>query len=177
MKTGKQSELVVRFKKIEGQVRALSRMIEEDRPCEEIVTQLAAARAAMDQAGFQFVASRLRECLNQHDETISSESTMDLFLDHVRCLTRQPEKEIGSAADELKILWQMLDEHKPCDEILAQYAAARLALDQAGYEFVSTRLQECMSRGELGEQQKGKAQEKLLKIFFDLARILPCKTN
>jgi DNA-binding FrmR family transcriptional regulator len=38
------------FKRIEGQVRGLSRMIEEDRYCIDIVTQISAVRAALRRA-------------------------------------------------------------------------------------------------------------------------------
>ena len=52
-----------RLRRIEGQVRGLQRMIEEDRDRADIVQQLSAARAALDRAGNVIVASGLRGCL------------------------------------------------------------------------------------------------------------------
>jgi DNA-binding FrmR family transcriptional regulator len=50
-----------RLARIEGQVRAVQRMIEEDRPCESIAQQLAAARKALDRAFYEMVSCMIRE--------------------------------------------------------------------------------------------------------------------
>ncbi|HTQ77995.1 MAG TPA: metal-sensitive transcriptional regulator [Burkholderiales bacterium] len=49
-----------RLARIEGQVRAVRRMIGEDRPCESIAQQLAAARKALDRAFYEMVACMIR---------------------------------------------------------------------------------------------------------------------
>ena len=45
------ARLVNRLRRVEGQARGLQRMIEEGRSCDEIFTQLAATKAALDRAG------------------------------------------------------------------------------------------------------------------------------
>lgn len=52
-------DAVKRLRRIEGQVRGLQRMIEEGAECRDIVTQLSAARAALDRVGFKLMASAL----------------------------------------------------------------------------------------------------------------------
>lgn len=42
--------LILRFKRIEGQMRGLQRLIDEDAPCESVAQQLSAARRALDKA-------------------------------------------------------------------------------------------------------------------------------
>ncbi|HET9763119.1 MAG TPA: metal-sensitive transcriptional regulator [Casimicrobiaceae bacterium] len=49
-----------RLARIEGQVRALRRMIAEDRPCEDIALQLAAARKALDRAFYEMISCLIR---------------------------------------------------------------------------------------------------------------------
>jgi DNA-binding FrmR family transcriptional regulator len=49
-------ELVLRLKRVEGQVRAVQRMIEEGQDCEPVAQQLAAARKALDKAFFELMA-------------------------------------------------------------------------------------------------------------------------
>jgi DNA-binding FrmR family transcriptional regulator len=44
-------EVTNRLRRVEGQVRGLQRMVEEDRECEAILTQLIAARGALDRVG------------------------------------------------------------------------------------------------------------------------------
>jgi DNA-binding FrmR family transcriptional regulator len=52
-----------RLRRAEGQVRAVQRMLDERRPCEEIVTQLLAARSALDQVVREMLSNRVAECL------------------------------------------------------------------------------------------------------------------
>lgn len=49
-----------RLARIEGQVRAVRRMIEEDRSCESIAQQLSAARRALDRAFYEMVSCMIR---------------------------------------------------------------------------------------------------------------------
>ncbi len=50
-----------RLARIEGQVRAVRRMIDVDEPCEAIAQQLAAARKALDRAFFEMVSCMIRQ--------------------------------------------------------------------------------------------------------------------
>jgi DNA-binding FrmR family transcriptional regulator len=56
-------ELVLRLKRVEGQLRAVQRMIEEGDDCEPIAQQLTAARKALDKAFFELMA-----CAIEHPE-------------------------------------------------------------------------------------------------------------
>jgi DNA-binding FrmR family transcriptional regulator len=58
-------DVLLRLKKIEGQVRGLQRMVEEGNPCQDILTQVAAATAAMKKVGMVIVQTYLEECLNK----------------------------------------------------------------------------------------------------------------
>ena len=54
------SAMDARLARIEGQVRAVRRMIEGDEPCEAIAQQLAAARKALDRAFYEMVSCMIR---------------------------------------------------------------------------------------------------------------------
>ncbi len=47
--------LLLRIKRVEGQLRGIQRLIEEDTDCEKVAQQLAAARKALDKAFFMMV--------------------------------------------------------------------------------------------------------------------------
>lgn len=64
-------ELTNRLKRIEGQIRGLQRMVEEERDCEAILTQLMAARAALDSVGLLIADSFVQECV------LTAEGTVD----------------------------------------------------------------------------------------------------
>ena len=55
--------VVNRIRRAQGQLAGVIRMLEEDRDCEEVVTQLAAVSKALDRAGFAIVASGLQQCI------------------------------------------------------------------------------------------------------------------
>jgi DNA-binding FrmR family transcriptional regulator len=58
-------DVLLRLKRIEGQLRGLQRMVEEEVPCAEILTQVAAATAAMKKVGMVMVETYLEECLQK----------------------------------------------------------------------------------------------------------------
>ena len=58
-------EITARLARVEGQVRAIARMIEERRDCHVIVQQMAAARAALERATAQLMVSSLTQCIRK----------------------------------------------------------------------------------------------------------------
>lgn len=58
-----QKKLAVRLKRIEGQVRGVERMIQTPRLCVDILTQIAAAQAALKSAGDQILHYHMRQCV------------------------------------------------------------------------------------------------------------------
>ncbi|MFN2166803.1 MAG: metal-sensitive transcriptional regulator [Anaerolineae bacterium] len=56
-------EITNRLRRIEGQIRGLQRMVAEERDCEAILTQLMAARAALDRVGLLVADNFVQECV------------------------------------------------------------------------------------------------------------------
>jgi CsoR family transcriptional regulator, copper-sensing transcriptional repressor len=52
-----------RLKRVEGQLRGIQRMIIEDKPCQDILLQLSAARKAMQNACIEILKSYVKRCL------------------------------------------------------------------------------------------------------------------
>ena len=61
-------DVLLRLRRIEGQIRGLQRMVEGGAPCPEIMTQVAAATAAIKRVGMVMVRTYLQECLNKSQE-------------------------------------------------------------------------------------------------------------
>lgn len=85
------TRLINRLRRVEGQSRGLQRMIEEGRSCEEIFTQLAATKAALDRVGVLLISLKMRECLiNDSDHEMATqeavEKALDAFLKYSRCV-------------------------------------------------------------------------------------------
>lgn len=56
-------DLIRRLKKIEGQVKGIQRMIDDDKYCMDILVQIAAARAAMTKVGTIMLEQHTRGCI------------------------------------------------------------------------------------------------------------------
>ena len=58
-------EILVRLRRIEGQLRGIQQMVENDLPCADILTQVAAATGAMKRVGRITVQTYMSECLEK----------------------------------------------------------------------------------------------------------------
>ena len=70
------SDVIKRLRRLEGQVRGLQRLVDEGAECREIVTQLAAAKGALDRVGFKLMSAAMTD---QSIET-DNEELEKLFL-------------------------------------------------------------------------------------------------
>jgi len=52
-----------RLKRIEGQVRGLQKMVEEDRYCIDVLTQVSAVKAALDAVALQLLQEHTAHCV------------------------------------------------------------------------------------------------------------------
>lgn len=59
----KDDAVLARLARVEGQIRGIQRMVADGRPCEDVLTQIIAARAALDRAAAEIVTAHLSECL------------------------------------------------------------------------------------------------------------------
>ncbi|MBO2945893.1 metal-sensitive transcriptional regulator [Paenibacillus sp. F411] len=75
-----------RVKRIEGQLRGILKMMEEHKDCKEVITQLSAARTAIDRTIGVVVSSNLVECVKEAEER--GESTEELVQQAVNLLVK-----------------------------------------------------------------------------------------
>ena len=61
--------LMLRLRRVEGQMRGVQKMVEEDRDCQEILQQLAAIRSAVQNASELFLRTYAKECLTRAGST------------------------------------------------------------------------------------------------------------
>lgn len=56
-------DLIKRLRRIEGQVRGIQRMVEEDKYCVDILVQISAVRSALDRVGLILLEDHTRGCV------------------------------------------------------------------------------------------------------------------
>jgi DNA-binding FrmR family transcriptional regulator len=75
--------LIKRLHRIEGQVRGIERMVEEDRYCIDILTQIGAVRTALEQVGSKLLEGHVNHCvaaaMTSGDEREATAKTTELL--------------------------------------------------------------------------------------------------
>lgn len=61
--TATKDQLLSRLARVEGQVRGVAKMVDEDRYCVDVLTQIAAIQAALDKVGLGLLDGHARHCL------------------------------------------------------------------------------------------------------------------
>lgn len=75
-----------RLKRVEGQVRGVSKMMDDEKECKEVISQLSAARSAIDRAIAFIVAQNLEQCVREQNE--QGEDTSKVVQDAIQLLVK-----------------------------------------------------------------------------------------
>lgn len=75
MKQSAKKSVDSRLARIEGQVSGLRRMVQDDRYCIDILTQLAAVRSALDQLGAEIASNHVQSCIVGHKENAHDQAS------------------------------------------------------------------------------------------------------
>ena len=89
----KRKRLQGRIRRISGQVNGIEKMMAEDRYCVDILTQIAAARSALDTLGVELLTEHLEGCVLGHgsetEHDCAKPMTQEQLLDEVRTVIRR----------------------------------------------------------------------------------------
>lgn len=77
--TADKESLQKRLRRIEGQVRGIQSMVEEDRYCVDVVTQISAIQAALDKVALDLLEDHTRHCVISGAEQKRAERTEELI--------------------------------------------------------------------------------------------------
>lgn len=85
--TAEERDLINRLNRIEGQIRGIKKMLEADAYCPDVLTQVAAARCAMNSFAKVLLASHIRSCVIE-DLEAGREETIEELVDTVQKLLK-----------------------------------------------------------------------------------------
>jgi CsoR family transcriptional regulator, copper-sensing transcriptional repressor len=79
--TPTKDQLLKRLRRIEGQVRGIHKMVEEDRYCIDVLQQMSAAQAALDKVAIQLLNDHVKHCMaaGASDEKRMGEMTEEMM--------------------------------------------------------------------------------------------------
>lgn len=75
--TDEKQQLVNRLKRIEGQVRGIQKMIEDDRYCVDILVQISAIDAALKKVGYSLLERHTRHCVSSAIRSGNGDESID----------------------------------------------------------------------------------------------------
>lgn len=78
--------MLKRLRRVEGQIRGILNMMEEEKKCKDVVSQLSAVRSAVDKTMALVVAVNLEKCIT--DEKVSVEESNKLVQEAVELLVK-----------------------------------------------------------------------------------------
>jgi DNA-binding FrmR family transcriptional regulator len=81
--------LTKRLKRIEGQVRGVERMVDEDRYCIDVLTQISAIQAALDKVALGLLTDHAEHCVVQGKAASTPEENVDEMMAAVARLMRR----------------------------------------------------------------------------------------
>lgn len=74
-------DLIVRLRRIEGQVRGIQRMLEEEKYCVDILTQVVAVRGALKKVGLNVLDQHTHGCVRRAIKDNSDDEIIDELMD------------------------------------------------------------------------------------------------
>jgi len=86
--TATKPQLQTRLRRIEGQVRGIEKMVEEDRYCIDGLTQIGAVQAALDKVALGLLDGHARTCVVHADDDVQEERTEELLAAVARLMRR-----------------------------------------------------------------------------------------
>lgn len=85
MQTDPKKSILLRLRRIEGQVRGVQRMIEEEAECSEIMNQIAAIKSAVNHVGILVFENHARDCIYR---SINEADNEEIFNEIVKMMGR-----------------------------------------------------------------------------------------
>ncbi|MGI8726783.1 MAG: metal-sensitive transcriptional regulator [Solirubrobacterales bacterium] len=76
---GDKGKLANRLSRIEGQVRGVGRMVEEERYCIDVLAQVSAIQSALDRVAVELVSDHARKCVIGAEGDLRDERTEELL--------------------------------------------------------------------------------------------------
>ncbi|HEV7942030.1 MAG TPA: metal-sensitive transcriptional regulator [Solirubrobacteraceae bacterium] len=77
--TASKDQLLKRLRRIEGQVRGIQKMVDEDRYCIDVLTQISAIQAALDKVALGLLDGHARTCVIGAAAEIQEQRTSELM--------------------------------------------------------------------------------------------------
>lgn len=169
--------IINRLKRLEGQVRGLQTMIESEKDCQSVLTQILAAKSALTQVGMHIIGYSMKTCLatgshDNRDELI--QDAFEVFIryrslsmstpdpksispgDSLQMITR-----LHTLEDEIRHIQRLLEEGTECETILGELSKATATIGDVGLAVLGHSMKGCLIE-EAGQSRDALIDEAIL---------------
>jgi DNA-binding FrmR family transcriptional regulator len=179
-----QRRIVNRLRRLGGQVRGLATMVSNDKACEDVLTQVMAAKSALNQVGLRVIAYTVKTCRTSVDDSpmLVVDESLALFLAYARTgpldVAAQVTAPAGSERGVTEVLLarlggrvseleSMVESDEGCDDVLEAALDAKRLLDQVGLQVVAHAMRTCLGPrpGATRDQVVDEAMEVFIKYI------------
>lgn len=74
-------DIIRRLRRVEGQIKGIQKMVEEEKNCRDILIQISAARSAINNAGGLILENYMKNCLKGYVDGDREEEDLDDLVD------------------------------------------------------------------------------------------------
>lgn len=81
--------IINRLRRLEGQIRGLQSMVEAEQECDAVLTQVMAAKSALNQVGLHIIGHAMKRCLVDNEAETRDEvidEAIQVFLKYSSCV-------------------------------------------------------------------------------------------
>lgn len=82
------TDILKRLRRIEGQIKGIQRMVENEECCNDVLIQIAAARAAINKVGGLMLENYSKECIRNAAQNNSQDDNIDDLIDTIIKFTK-----------------------------------------------------------------------------------------
>lgn len=83
------TEVIKRLRRVEGQIKGIQKMIEEEQFCGDVLIQISAARSALNSAGGLILENYMKTCINNYGKGQIEEDDLSTLVDIMLKYTKQ----------------------------------------------------------------------------------------
>lgn len=81
--------IIKRLRRVEGQIKGIEKMVEEDKFCGDILIQISAARAALNSAGGLILENYMKTCLKDYLSGMTEDEALEKLVQIMVKYTKQ----------------------------------------------------------------------------------------
>ena len=151
--------LLNRLRRIDGQARGLTRMVEEERYCIDVLTQIAAVRSALDGVSLGLLDAHVRHCVANGDPALLDERADELARTLAPRGRTRVDADVATLAARLREVegrvarvHRMVDDERYCIDVIDEINAVKRTLDGVALGLVDGHVRSCLSSPDAGER-------------------------